>query len=329
MLYLLTFLVSFLMTLLIIPFFKSLAYATNFLDYPTNALKKQKKPVPYLGGIALFVGLLPALCLNFSLFISFRFFFVALILLLVIGLVDDGCSLLPWQKFLGQVCAVLIFMTTVLSFTFVYPLFIFPICMLWLLTIINSWNLVDIMDGQATLLALGASEGLFIWSLLQGSLFTPIVSAFVGTLLAFLIYNAPPASIYLGDAGSLYIGGFIAMAPFCLFQTYQYDHTLLIPLIVCAIPLLECFSLIMIRFILGIPPYQGSPHHFMHYLKRQGWSVNQILYYLFTLSQALVFISLGISSGYLSLPSIFILCLIFVAVWFFVLGLKNIKNTSF
>ena len=160
-----------------------------------------------------------------------------------------------------------------------------PISIFWMLLIINAFNLVDVMDGLATTLAIGA-----IGSFLMVAVFFdnhPVIillCSLLGGLCAFLWYNKPVAKIYLGDAGSLFIGGLLSIIPF-LFNWGAYTPCgYLTPLIVLAIPLLEVSTLIVIRTCKRIPFYRGSPDHFSIYLQQNGWSKGFILGYVALLS---------------------------------------------
>ena len=103
--------------------------------------------------------------------------------------------------------------------------------------------------------------------------------------MAFLWYNKPRARIYLGDTGSLFIGGFLAAIPFLFPWSALHPHGFITPALVLWIPLFEVVSLIVIRTRKGIPFYKGSPDHFCHYLQRWGWSVPAILFLAAAISQ--------------------------------------------
>lgn len=151
--------------------------------------------------------------------------------------------------------------------------------MLWCLTIINGFNLIDVMDGLATTTAIGCAISYMAVAVFFGDYQTVLLLvAFASALVAFLWYNRPRASIYLGDAGALFIGGFLSALPFFMPWSRVHEYAFVSPVIILAIPLFETASLICIRIWKGIAFYRGSPDHFCHYLQRWGWSVPQILY---------------------------------------------------
>ena len=180
------------------------------------------------------------------------------------------------------------------------------------------------MDGLATTTAIGATGSFIMVSIAlhQYDIMT-LLCAFLGALLAFLYYNRPPATIYLGDAGSLCIGGFLATVPFFLkwgtYNTYGY----LTPVIILTIPIVEIVSLIVIRSYKGIPFYKGSPDHFCHYLQKNGWNKYGILLYVFCISTILAGTSSLYMANQLSVYCVLVLMLSLLSLWVFLLVKKS------
>jgi UDP-GlcNAc:undecaprenyl-phosphate GlcNAc-1-phosphate transferase len=172
------------------------------------------------------------------------------------------------------------------------------------------------MDGLATTVALGcAFSYLVIAYLFQQDQVILLLIAFIGSLLAFLWYNKPRAKIYLGDAGSLFVGGFFSALPF--FFPWSRFHTLafLTPVIVLAIPLFEISSLICIRSWKKIPFYRGSPDHFCHYFQRLNWSIPWILMSVATLNIAMLGLSFAFLFNLVSFATLLIVATTFFATW--------------
>jgi len=226
---LLVLLVSLFLSFYFVPFFRAVAIRFNILDAPDGKIKIHKKPTPYLGGLAVYCGLLCGLAVGVSVVGNTLLFLIGITLLLFLGLVDDLTPLKPYQKFGGQLLVVFCFLRSgiYLKEHFFYSSVNMVISALWILTIVNGFNLVDVMDGLATIIAIGAAGSFIIISILLHQYDIMILlCAFLGALLAFLYYNRPPATIYLGDAGSLSIGGFLATVPFFLkwgtYNVYGY-----------------------------------------------------------------------------------------------------------
>lgn len=312
------FIFSYLITFYLVPFFCSLAHKLSFVDVPDGRIKQHAQATPYMGGLAVYCGFLSGLAFTIPAENTIFLLLIGTMLLLFVGLIDDLFVLKPYQKFFAQVIIALCFLKAgfYLKEHFFYNIWNMPLSLLWILTIINSFNLVDVMDGLATILAIGATiTFLVIAFLLNHAVVMVLLAAFLGSLCAFLWYNKPPARIYLGDAGSLFIGGLLATIPF-LFDWGTYNsYGYLTPIIVLAIPLLECFSLIIIRWYKKIPFYQGSPDHFCLYLYSYGWSKQQILCYMVLLSIYLGVVSILFVQGLISPLSIIVLGILFLIIW--------------
>lgn len=217
--------------------------------------------------------------------------------------------------------------------------------MFWFLSIINAFNLVDVMDGLCVTIAIIAviAFGWLALFLEQYSI-SLLLAAFVGALCAFFFYNKPPAKIYLGDAGSLMIGGFLAAVPFLFNYNIIFSPTaatvyssylismiqmFFLPFFILIIPIFEICCLFIIRIKLGIPFYQGSPHHFSILLQKKGWGKNKILFFTFLFSLLGVIFAYMVFFYQVSLWYGFLWVLFLILLWFFVVFNKiKLLNTT-
>jgi len=315
--------VSFGITILLIPLFAALAQYFQVIDKPDGKVKLHEAPIPYLGGVAVFLGFV----IGFSIFLPFSeqwiLLFIGMTGLLLVGLIDDLLVLEPYQKFSWQ-CAAAFF----LAFSgfylkesfFLSNVWGVPLSILWILSVVNAFNLIDVMDGLASTTAACATFSFIVLSLiLEQPEPALMLSVFFGSVVAFLAFNKPPAKIYLGDAGSLMIGGLLATAPFLIKWNMYAPLGLLAPIIILAIPLLEVLFLVIIRTHKGIPFYKASPDHFSIYLRNNGMAKNHVLAYVFSLSIWLLLWSILFTRGTLNLLQNAILGLIFLITWFFFL----------
>lgn len=326
--------IAFLMTFYLVPICAKIAYSFNILDTPDGRIKKHHKPVPYLGGIAVFLGFIISLAFVLPLENKISVFLLGATILLFLGLIDDLIMIKPYQKFFGQFIATFCFLKGGLYLKegfFLSHLWNMPISCFWILAVTNAFNLVDIMDGLATTLGICATASFLILALItqQSWVLIILLLAFLGALMAFLCYNKPPATIYLGDTGSLFLGGFLATVPFLYTWSAHNPFGYLTPVIVLAIPCLEVISLIIIRTYKGIPFYKGSPDHFALYLKNNGWSTSTILLYVSFLSGMLLIGSVAFVLGRLALWQMFLSSGIFLCIWFSLLFSKNTKTALF
>jgi UDP-GlcNAc:undecaprenyl-phosphate GlcNAc-1-phosphate transferase len=318
--------VSFLIALYLGPILMSVAVKLDFLDKPDGNLKKHAASVPYLGGLVVYLSMLISLIFFFPFKSASIFFILGLTLLLLLGLIDDVMPLKPSQKFFGQLIATICFIKggfflkevflSSQSNPIMYGIWM-VISVFWILSVINAFNLVDVMDGLASTIAFMASFSfLVVACIVQAWPASIVLAAFMGALAGFLRYNAPPAQMYLGDAGSLFIGGVMAIVPFMIpwgnFSWYGY----LAPPLILGIVLIEGVTLITIRSFLRIPFYAGSPHHFCHFLKSRGWSVRMILLYVVVVSLTLLMVSLLYLLGAISLLTLVLLLLVGICLWY-------------
>lgn len=324
-----SFCMALVLTLYLVPRIRVLAYRLQFLDVPDGVIKVHAQTTPYLGGLAVYLGFLGALALTYPFESQILLFFIGATLLLFLGLLDDLVALTAQQKFLGQAIAAFCFLKAGLHLKahFFHNYWNIGISFVWILTIINAFNLVDVMDGLASVLAIGSASIFLMLALyMQQTDVALLLACFIGAVLGFFCYNKPRATIYLGDAGSLFIGGFLAITPFLFSWGSHSAYGFILPIVVLAIPLLEITSLIIIRTYRGIPFYKASPDHFCMYFARAGWSVYKILGYMVILQSILGAAVLLFVTHYISERQFLVAGGIFLAGWLGMLrGAKYLK----
>jgi UDP-GlcNAc:undecaprenyl-phosphate GlcNAc-1-phosphate transferase len=308
----------FLLALYLLPLLIKTAFRFNILDKPDGKIKNHKKATPYLGGLALYVPFIAVLSIAYPFENKILWMLSGVTLLLFIGLIDDLKMLKPGQKFFGQLVAVLCFLKGGFSLKTIFFSDVLNVAIsgFWMLLVINAFNLVDVMDGLSSILAICSSLGFFIIALLlQQYDISILILAFLAPLVAFFLYNKPPAKIYLGDAGSMFVGGFMAAIPL-LFRwgTISY-HAYYTAAVILGIPLLEVACLIVIRTWLKIPFYKGSPHHFAIYLKHKHWSVPKVLTFSAIMSFVLFAVALGFLFGFINFLALWGCGALFLAAW--------------
>jgi UDP-GlcNAc:undecaprenyl-phosphate GlcNAc-1-phosphate transferase len=165
---------------------------------------------------------------------------------------------------------------------------------IWIALIINVFNFLDNMDGASAGIAVIVSSILFTAAAFSGQILVGgLALVFVGTLLGFLVFNFPPAKIFMGDAGSLVVGFFVALLS--LRTTYYHEansgswYPIFLPLVVMAVPLYDFVSVMLLRISQGKSPFVGDTQHFSHRLKRHGLTDTQtvLVLYLATLCTGL------------------------------------------
>jgi len=222
---------------------------------------------------------------------------LCLSLLFVLGLIDDKKHLGPFTKLAVQFAAAIIaaaFADIRVEFFIHNKIITSLLSALWIVLIINAFNFLDNMDGASAGIAVIASCILFTAAATSGQVFVGgLTLVFIGTLLGFLLFNFPPARIFMGDAGSLVIGFLVALLT--LRTTYYNQaqsgrwYPVLMPAIVMAVPLYDFLSVSFLRIRQGKSPFVGDTQHFSHRLKNRGLNDRQVVLalYLATLCTAL------------------------------------------
>jgi UDP-GlcNAc:undecaprenyl-phosphate/decaprenyl-phosphate GlcNAc-1-phosphate transferase len=321
-----SFIFPFLVALYLFPLIIQAALKLDILDRPDGKIKKHEKAVPYLGGLAIYIPFIATLCIAYPFENHILWLVLGVTLLLFVGLIDDLKILKPAQKLFGQFIAVLCFLKGGFSLktNFFSQFFNIITSTFWMLLVINAFNLVDVMDGLAASLALIAGFSFFIICLLLGQYAISILLlALLGPLLVFFLYNKPPAKIYLGDAGSLFVGGFLSAIPLLIPWSSLSFEAYYAGVIILGVPLLEVLSLIVIRTSIGIPFYRGSPHHFAIYLRKRGWTTVKILIFSGIMSLFLSCVSILFLFNYITLTQTTICGVLFLCVWFYFVFLPH------
>lgn len=221
----------------------------------------------------------------------------ALSILFLLGLWDDKKPVGPFTKLVVEFAAAAFaaaFGDVRVEFFIESRIITSLLSAVWIVLIINAFNFLDNMDGASAGIAVIASAYLFIAAASSGQVFVSgLALVFIGTLLGFLVFNFPPAKIFMGDAGSLVVGFFVALLT--LRTTYYQEaqsgqwYSVFMPLIVMAVPLYDFLSVTLLRIKQGSSPFIGDTQHFSHRLKKHGLTDTQtvLTLYLATLCTGL------------------------------------------
>ncbi len=325
-LYFLSFMLAFLLAIYGTPVTKKVAHMYNLLDVPDNRLKKQKKPIPYMGGVIVYFAFISPVGLLFPLSRQLLGILFASSILLIVGLFDDLKALTPGIKFLFQIVATFILLKsgiyTELSFLPEWANYLFSF--FWILSIINAFNIIDILDGLATSVASISLITIFIISLYNTDYLISVVSvSLAASLLGFLKFNWEPAEIYLGDAGSMVVGLIIAALTVMGDYTKYNDAAFISGLLILSIPVFDMVYVIILRLFKGKSPFFGSPDHFaLRIRKMWGLSVS-------TTVSIIILIQLSISAivliNFYLTPIVTIVSTGLIVMFFFILGIYLLK----
>jgi len=260
------------------PVLRQAAIRFGIVDRPDGKLKNHRAPVPYLGGIAIYLSFLLSLALT----VEFRREVLGILLagaiVVILGLIDDLGALGPSVKLAGQIVAILTLMkaSVTIKLTFLHPALALPLSFLWLLAVTNAFNLIDIMDGLASSVGLVASVVLACVAAGSGrEEVGTLLAGLGGSLAGFLRYNVEPARIYLGDTGSLFLG--LMLGALAMNNSYTSKNLVasLSPVVILGVPLFDMLFVMFIRWRRGIPIMRGSPDHFPLRLRKWRLTTRQ------------------------------------------------------
>jgi UDP-GlcNAc:undecaprenyl-phosphate GlcNAc-1-phosphate transferase len=276
-----SFLLAFVLSIYLTPVVRRAAISFGIVDKPDGKLKKHNEPVAYLGGISVFLALLLTTSISYEFDQTALGIILGTTIIIILGLIDDFGVLSPLVKIGGQLVAVwlLIKADIRVQLTWIPEPLNWVITVLWVVGLTNAFNLLDIMDGLATGVAVISSIFLTAISFMNGNyLIAAFTVALAGSLIGFLRFNFKPAKIYLGDTGSMAIG--FVLAALTINEQYTVVNSrigILAPVVIMGIPIFETAFLMIVRTLKGIPVLRGSPDHFAMRLRRLGWSIERIV----------------------------------------------------
>jgi len=318
-----TFLGATMFSLLLVPTVREFARSRQIHDNP-GGHKSHRSPVPYLGGVAMALSFSAAMVVGVAVWRSARLengdlnlalgnlitqgdglvrelvvmLGVALLFSLM-GLVDDLRGLSPWLRFfvgLGLATSVVLFGISLNS-----PLPAWAdgvISVVWILGMTNAFNLLDNIDGLAAGTAAVASGSFFFIAVINEQQFSALLAiGLAGAMLGFLRSNFHPASIYMGDAGSLFIGFMMAYLGLKMRTTVTEIPQLFAPVVVLGVAVLDTTVVVVSRVRRGVSPFTGGQDHLSHRFLRLGLSVRRSVTSLLVASVALGVLAVGLSEA--------------------------------
>lgn len=335
--YLCLFAASLAVALAATPLARRIAVALDAVDYP-SARRINTRPVPRMGGIAIFGGIVAAFVVQYlgttylgwpavlvpspKMQINYWLLVLAFLTVFFTGLLDDYRSLTPLQKLVGQVVAAVIAVAGGLVIGDIsnpfapgfvsLGWFAYPITVIYLVSYSNIINLIDGLDGLAAGISAIASLTMFALSVLAGRLDAAALSvAVAGSSLGFLRYNFHPASIFMGDSGALTLGFALGVSSLLSVTRIAGLTTIIVPLVIAAVPIIDTFSAIVRRLRGHVSIGHADRGHIHHRLMEEGFDQRQavLLMYAWT---ALLCVGSLIMTQVGTMPRIAIFCVLLV-----------------
>jgi len=305
---------SLLLSFVLTRYVRDFASRRGWVAVPSQDRHLHVSPLPRLGGVAIFISF--SLTIMAAAAMAFHFhhlrsafapntlltILVPASLVFLLGVYDDLYTVGPYVKFAVQALAAsMLFMggLRILNIPVLFgnhqlPWFVgLPFTILWVLAITNAFNLIDGLDGLAAGSALFSTLVVFVVTLLNGySLVTVMTMALAGAILGFLRYNFNPATIFLGDSGSLFIGFLLSALALAGAQKSPTIVAVAIPVVSFGLPILETSLSILRRLISGRPLFTADREHIHHKLLQHGFTHRQVVIVLYAVSAVFALLSL-------------------------------------
>lgn len=275
--------VTFLVSVLLVPIVKKVAEHVGAMDVP-NARKVHKKPMPRLGGLAIYIAFLLGYILYGQISTQMISILIGSFLLIIVGIFDDINSIPAKYKFLVQTIAASIVVVygklgfselTILGLSFHFPMIINDIlAIFFIVAITNAINLIDGLDGLSSGISAIYFLTIAVIALITnklGGIDIILSLIMLGATLGFLFHNFPPAKIFMGDTGSLFLGFMISIIALLGYKVTTFT-SLVVPIVVLAIPIFDTLFAILRRLLKGQSVAVADKEHFHHQLLKMKYS---------------------------------------------------------
>lgn len=336
-------------TNVLIVFGGSLALSLALTPWLRRFIKKRflnKEAIPRFGGIAIFLSFILPFSIVYIVLShgrldgQFLAILAGVFAVLMIGAYDDWKGASVGSRLVVEMgAACLVYWAGIgiysLPNPFGQPLALgwlsLPVTVLWVVVITNAINLIDGLDGLAagTSILILAAILLLNWQILPAGL-SLAAFALIGALAGFLFYNFPPASIYMGDSGSLFLGFFLSTFAIAVSKENAGSFSLGVMILAFSIPLLDMGYAILRRWYRGMPIYKSDQDHLHHKLLQKGFSKRQVLSWFYGANLLLLLVLFLLIKGNLSRPvaALILVVLSLAAFWGFQL-LSDLKPADF
>lgn len=302
--FILSFTIGFTVSLILQRLIIKVSKKNKLFDRPESR-KLNKEPRARLGGVGIFLGFISSSLVFLSLFNTnsngilktlkqsdIIFFFIALFIVFIIGLIDDLFGLNAWQKLPFEIVAATILFFKGFKIEFlsiptsngkiiISGIVSYLLTVLWIIIITNAMNLIDGIDGLSGGIAVCAIISFSVMSFINGKLeFSLISVGMIGAVIAFLIYNIYPSKIYMGDSGSLILGFFLGSISLKASTKASLGISFLIPVIILFIPIFDTTLAFIRRVLKKKNPFNADNEHLHHKLMAKGFNEKKVFYTL-------------------------------------------------
>ncbi len=339
------FIIAFAVALIATPGVILLAKKTGAIDAP-DARKVHKKPIPRIGGIAIFIAFMVAILTGMEFHVltdEVRTELTGLLLggtvIFVVGLIDDYVNLPAKVKLLGQIAAACVVVAFDVRIDFItdpfgdylfLEYFAVPVTIFWIVGLTNTVNLIDGLDGLAAGVSGIAAITICLVAVQQDFLLVAVLTAaLAGAAAGFLYYNFNPAKIFMGDSGSQFLGFMLAGISVIGAVKSTATIALIIPILALGLPIMDTSFAIIRRYRGGVPIFKPDKGHLHHRLLDMGFTQKQAVLLMYVIS-ALLGLSAVVLNGVSNGIAVFIVVCVLAVVFLGAkkLGIFTMKKTT-
>lgn len=296
---------AFILSAFFVPIVKLLAVHIGAVDKP-NPRKVHHTLMPRMGGLAIFAAYWIVLLTLVPVSQPLQGFLMGAVMLVFVGIVDDVTDMPAKLKLLGQIIAACIAALGGIRVEFVTNLFgsgtmhltwlSVPLSVIWIVAIINAINLIDGLDGLATGVSGISAATLAVVNLMNGANLTAMMCfALVGACLGFLVYNFHPASIFMGDTGSMFLGYTLAVLSIMGTAKGVTFVSIFIPILALGIPIFDTLFAIIRRMLANKPIFEADKAHLHHVLLARGLSHRNTVLLIYAISACLSVVAIVVN----------------------------------
>ena len=320
--------IPFIVVVAIIPYIKKVASDIRAVDNHIGGRHIHKKPIPKLGGLAIFFGFLTGYIFFGIHSVTMNAVLIGSFIILIVGVIDDITELSAKTQFIAQflaACVIVFYGNLLIENVSAFGIYLefsylsYPLTIIFIVGCINCINLIDGLDGLSGGISAIYYLTVGIIAAIQGKFGLDFILSFImlGSVLGFLVYNFNPASIFAGNSGSMFMGFIISVIALLGFKNVTMT-SLIIPVLIIAIPILDTIFAIIRRTIKGESPFKADRLHIHHQLLNRNLSqrTTVIIIYIIDLLFAiasLVYVLKDNNLGYIIYGILLVIVIIFVA----------------
>ncbi|MBE6551926.1 MAG: undecaprenyl/decaprenyl-phosphate alpha-N-acetylglucosaminyl 1-phosphate transferase [Ruminococcaceae bacterium] len=275
------------------PLVRVLAFKIGAVDTPKDDRRMHKKPMPLIGGLAIFLGFAISALLFCNITKQLAGMLLGACVIVLVGIADDVKDLNPWVKLGGQILAALIIVFFDMRIEFinifgkyiVFGVWSYPITVMWIVLLTNAINLIDGLDGLACGVSTISSVCLLIFTVLKSEPEIALITAILtGACMGFLPFNTNPAKIFMGDTGALMLGFLLSVISVQGLFKFNAVISFWVPFMIFGLPFGDTAFAFLRRLLTGKHPFHGDRGHLHHRLIDMGFSQKQSVGILYAIS---------------------------------------------